>query len=245
MKLTCYKTHETAAELIPARPERSWMDATTNRFAYRCTPMTMVNALGWELLVPQAFTATWTGGNNKDDMILRGDFPKDQNPRCASSHFGHGVLTFHPGYLFRTDPGWGVIARGSPNRLKDGIIALEGYVESDWLPFPFTMNWRFTRPGTVQFAAGEPFCFVTLMRADLLEQIEPVIRPIEDEPVLNEEFKTWRNSRSEFNAMLAKSPPANLKDRWQKFYIRGQTAAGGSAPETHKSKRATKAPAQP
>jgi hypothetical protein len=52
------------------------------------------------------------------------------------------VLSFHPGYLFRTDPEWAVWCRGAPNSHKDGIVALDGLIETDWLPFFFTMNWR-------------------------------------------------------------------------------------------------------
>ena len=35
---------------------------------------------------------------------------------------------------------------------------LVGLIETDWLPFPFTMNWVFTRPGRVRLEKGEPFC---------------------------------------------------------------------------------------
>ena len=79
------------------------------------------------------------------------------------------MLTFHPGYLFRTPPGWSMWAMGPPNHIKDGIQPLAGLVETDWLPFPFTMNWIFTRPGTVRFEKGEPFCFITLMQDKQLE----------------------------------------------------------------------------
>ena len=242
MKLTCFKTHAVAAELVPARSGRDWMDKTIDRFAYRCSPMTAANALGWELLVPETFTASWTGGNGLEDIIFKFPQQSDHAPRFASSHFGHGVVTFHPGYLFRTDPGWGLICRGPPNWPKDGIVALDGYVETDWLPFPFTMNWKFTRPRTVTFEAGEPFCFVSLMQAAALEQIEPIIRKIEDEPDLQDEYNAWRNSRNEFNKKLATSRPSETRGQWQKFYLQGKTAAGKPAPETHKTKRVVKSP---
>jgi hypothetical protein len=32
MNLTCYRIHEDAPELIPARATRAWMDATASRF---------------------------------------------------------------------------------------------------------------------------------------------------------------------------------------------------------------------
>ena len=100
---------------------------------------------------PCSFSATWTGGNLTSDIQIRplGD-PARVDSRVVS-HFGHGVLTFHTGYLFRTSPGWALWCRGAPNTVKHGIVPLDGLVETDWLPFPFTMNWRFTRPGTVRF----------------------------------------------------------------------------------------------
>jgi len=41
------------------------------------------------------------------------------------SHFGHGVLTFPIGYLFRTIGGR-TLGAGSPNLTKDGIAPLDG-----------------------------------------------------------------------------------------------------------------------
>jgi len=43
---------------------------------------------------------------------------------------------------------------GPPNWPKDGVYPLSGLVETDWLPFPFTMNWQMTRAGSVSFSAG-------------------------------------------------------------------------------------------
>ena len=35
------------------------MDATDDRFAYRCIPLSIANASGWELLCPVTFEAWW------------------------------------------------------------------------------------------------------------------------------------------------------------------------------------------
>ena len=41
---------------------------------------------------------------------------------------------------------------------KDGIYPLTGVIETDWSPYTFTMNWRFTRRNhRVHFDAGEPY----------------------------------------------------------------------------------------
>lgn len=234
--LTCYRIHDTAPELVPGKPGRNWMDLTDERFAYRCIPLTVANATGWELLSPRSFAATWNGGARREDISLN---PTDGGGSLAhfvTSHFQHGILTFHTGYLFRTDPGWGIFCRGAPNTPKDGIAPLDGLIETDWLPFTFTMNWQFTRPGTVEFEKGEPFCFIMPMPHLALDEIKPVIKPLSANPDLAAEYDAWTKSRSAFNAKLAAADPEAIKEAWQRFYLHG-SMDGGTATATHKHKR--------
>lgn len=241
-KLTCYQVQKEPCRIVPARAERQWMDETDQRFAYRCLPLSIANAMGWELLLPRAITATWNGGDALADItVVSEDAPPDAKP-VASSHFGHGVLTFHVGYLFRTEPGTGIWVRGIPNYPKDGIAPLEGIVETDWLDFTFTMNWKFTRPGTVTFAKDEPFCFITLVEYRALLDVVPEIIPIDDAPDVRQGFERWRDERLEFNKMLAADDPETNARGWQKWYMRGENAAGEKAAPGHVSKLRLAAP---
>lgn len=217
------------------------MDATSDKFAYRCTPLSIANSSGWEILSPCSFSAVWNGGPQKEDLFFApiGDQPDLQ--RRVASHFGHGVLTFHTGYLFRTPPGWGLWCRGAPNTVKHGIVALDGLVETDWLPMPFTMNWRFTAPGVVRFDKGEPFCFITLVPHAQLDAIQPVVRPLEADPALKSAYEAWNASRADFNARLAAQEPSAVEEGWQRHYLRGE-APSGERPSFHLSKRKLKTP---
>lgn len=38
MKLDCYRIHGNAPEIVPARPERLWMDRTPDRFGIMAQP---------------------------------------------------------------------------------------------------------------------------------------------------------------------------------------------------------------
>jgi hypothetical protein len=210
-----------------------------DRFPYRCTPLAMANSTGWELLCPAGLKARWNGGPGLADMVVE---TGDQPPAFAQSHFGHGVLSFHPGYLFRTDPGWAIWCRGAPNSAKDGIAALDGLVETDWAPFSFTMNWRFTRPGTVRFEKGEPFCFILPLPHIDIETIRPTIAPLSDDPELAAEYQAWKESRIEFNKGLHQRDPTTVKEKWQRFYLNGKTPRGSLAPTTHRIKRRMHAP---
>lgn len=223
--------------MIAAPADRAWMDATDRRFAYRCIPLSIANAMGWELLSPARVTAEWNGGPELADMVVTVEDPAWGEGKLASSHFGHGILTFQTGYLFRTEPGIGVWARGTPNRPKDGIAPLDGITETDWLTFTFTMNWLFTRPGRVTFEPDEPFCFMTLVGYRALEAVRPEIVPIASDPVLEAQYQAWRTSRLDFNARLASDDPAAARQGWQKFYVRGNANPSGAVPSaTHISK---------
>ena len=149
----------------------------------------------------------------------------------------------HPQYLFRTPPGWGMLAQGSPNHVKDGIQPLTGLIETDWLPFPFTMNWIFTRPGKVRFEKGEPFCFILPIEHKKVEAFQPVIRSLESNPGMRGQFDAWNRARTDFNSRLASGDPDAAKEAWQRFYFKGEVPEDlGSAPATHANKRRLKTP---
>jgi uncharacterized protein DUF6065 len=59
MKLIAYVIDGHHVDIRPAPIEREWMDATNQRFAYRCLPVNIANAHGWEILCPTSFTMNW------------------------------------------------------------------------------------------------------------------------------------------------------------------------------------------
>lgn len=158
MKLTAYIIDGHEFEIRPAPVERVWMDATGDRFAYRCLPLAIANAHGWEILCSRSFAAGWNG---KSDLSAIGLLDDPGVVPLAVSHFGHGILAFHIPCVFRTEPGIGLLVQGPINRPKVAIAPLAAIVETDWTPFTFTMNWKFIRPGTpVRFERGEPICHI-------------------------------------------------------------------------------------
>ncbi len=239
-ELTCYALWPDPPALVPGRPERAWMDATRERFAYRCIPLSIANASGWEISLPFAFEAAWYGGDDLNTIQFRSADGRVQH--YVTSHFGHGIITFHTGWLFKTSPGWGLWARGAPNTVKEGVSPLDGLVETDWLPFPFTMNWKFHRPGVVRFEAGEPFCFITLAPHGLLDDVQPKLATLEDDPQLKAAYEGWNASRADFAKRLAAREEAALAEKWQRTYVQGRGGADNSAPGYHISKRRLKTP---
>jgi hypothetical protein len=221
MDLICYLHPGWRPLIRPASARRDWMDQTSESFAYRCLPLNIANAHGWELLNPCAFDACWNGGTDTGAVTIRpqGEPPAEGLP---TSLFGQGIITFHVPGIFRTPPGWNLWIGGSPNQPKDGIYPLTGVVETDWSPFTFTMNWRFTRPDHwIHFAAGEAICFLFPVQRALLDDVRPVLAPIEAEPGLLDRFRQWSKGRDQFVLRMVETPPDAAADKWQKHYYRG------------------------
>jgi Family of unknown function (DUF6065)/Cupin-like domain len=221
MDLTCFLHPGWQPLIRPAPAKRDWMDGTPESFAYRCLPLNIANAHGWELLNPCAFDACWNGQSDTAAVTIRHHTDAGV-ASVATSLFGQGIVTFHIPGIFRTPPGWNLWIGGSPNQPKDGIYPLTGVVETDWSPFTFTMNWRFTRPNHwVHFAAGEPICFFFPVQRALLDDIKPALAPIDAEPGLLDRFQDWSRGRDAFVLRMANKPPPAPADKWQKHYYRG------------------------
>ena len=220
----------------PASSTRTWMDATAERFAYRCLPLAIANAHGWELLSPCGFEARWNGESGPDGVEIRLD--EGAVPRQAPvSLFGQGTVTFHVEAIIRTSPGWNLWVGGSPNAAKDGISPLGGVIETDWSPYSFTMNWRFTRPGHwIRFDEDEPFCFLFPIERGPLQAIEPRIRSLDEAPELKASFHDWSRSRDAFHERMRQNPPSAPADKWQKLYYRGLTPDGVAGTDHHNAK---------
>jgi hypothetical protein len=236
MDLICYLHPGWAPLIRPAPATRAWMDATPASFAYRCLPLDIANAHGWEVLSPCGFEAVWDGDPDPRGVTVTLDpgAPVDQAP---VSLFGQGVLTFHVAGIFRTPPGWNLWVSGSPNRPRDGLFPLTGVIETDWSPFTFTMNWRFTRPGlSVRFEALEPFCFLFPVQRGAIEAFEPRLAPMAQEPELMERFMLWSRNRDAFHEQMRRDPPKIASAHWQKHYYRGVDASGEAHVEDHKAK---------
>jgi hypothetical protein len=193
------------------------MDDAVNKNPYRCLPLSIANAWGWEILSTAKFTAEWDGGAAPKSVkvtLLEGHSP-------PSGYFGEGTLTWHAGYMFKTEYPYGMYVTGAPNYPKPNVIPLSGVVETHWLPFTFTMNWRFTQPGTFSMDIGEPFCQIFPVDMNVFDDMEAEIRTLHEPEAqeLHDDYWNWNLSRSEF--LHGQRVGKNGPDIWQRNYFQG------------------------
>ncbi len=209
-EITAYSISDLTDWIIePAPVKREWMDETPNKFAYRCLPLSMANSMGWVIRCPAKFMVTWNGKTYHKDSI---EITPSGLP-WVISHFGSGLLTFRLPWLFKTAKG-GLLFRGAPNFYKKNCHALEGYVETDWLNFTSTMNWKIIEPNvTVGFQKHDPICFLQPLHAETLDDWECRMVELESVAELAQQYHEWKDSRVAFNRWPERGP----KD-WQKKY---------------------------
>lgn len=226
LRIIAYECVEQPMPIQTAERPRDWIENLPDRFAYRCLPLAMANQLGWEIQNPVSFSATWNGKDGLDAIKVRFD---DDESTLIGSHFGHGILTFSLGYLFRTTKSHNLYVKGPANRPKDAIVPLEGLIETDWAPFTFTMNWQFTRKRhKVRFEIGEPICCVLPYPRHYAAKFDAELKDLNDDPKLYQQFVDWRNERLAFNEELKVQGSEAAQEGWQRTYMKGQDQIGQS-----------------
>ena len=204
MKITAYPVSPISQDIKPAERSRDWMDHAAKKNPYRCLPLLIANSYGYELHSKAEVVITWNGGQDREDLkieLLSGVLP-------PTSHFGEGTITWDTGYFFQTEKPYGLMVSGPPNNPKSNIIPLAGIVETFWLPFAFTMNWKMTQPGQAKFEIGESICQIYPIDLSLFDNTTAEIKDLSSNPELQHNLSLWNQDRtaqgSERNYMLGR-----------------------------------------
>ncbi len=206
-----------------ASPKRDWMDEYVHM--YRCLPMTIANQNGWVVECPCDISAVWFGGEDRRSMHFWLDKEYNIPNAWVKCHFVGGVITFEFDFLIKTNAKVNLLVRGAPNFFVDGAHPLEGVVESDWLNYSFTMNWRVTEINKiVKFKKGDPICFIQPIPHNYAETFDFNIEYLEDVPELKQQFDAHNDSRKKFGA---EKKAGKHNEDWQKHYFQGLDVNSG------------------
>lgn len=200
---------KTVFDFKPASIKREWMDETAGH-AYKCLPLNIANQYGWTAYCPTNFSATWDGSNSIEAITIE----KEEDTVQPQSHFGWGILTIPTDFIIKTNKDVSIYVRGVSNYGYEKVYPLDGLIETDWLPFPFTMNYKFKRPGTQIFKKGDPLFMVFPVQRGFIESFSITNKKYESNPELHKDYEEYFKLRSEH---------LDRKDTsFQKFYLKGQ-----------------------
>lgn len=179
----------------PSPPKRDWMDDVPAGYIYRCIPLLAANTMGWEILNPAKTTIKWDGGDRIENIHINCE---NRGLFTASSHFGSAIVTWYVPFLFKTSPDLGLYICGPSNHEKADIQPLDAFVRTDWLPFPFTVNWRLRhKDKTVTFEKGEPIARIMPFPISLIDETQLEISALSSDPGFKAEVAEFGKARAE------------------------------------------------
>ena len=185
--------------ITTAPPSRDWMNENHVKYIYQCQPVVSSNQTGWFILQTHDVEVEWNGGKSPQDIKIFQD-NSNQFAATVASHFGSGIISIAFPVLFKTPPGWGLIAGGPSNIFIDGLFPLEGIVETNWSPYPFTMNYKITRPNhKIKIPKYHPICRIVPIPLNLNEKTTLKYQNIKLNKDLNDNFKEWSSIRRKLN----------------------------------------------
>lgn len=210
-----------------SKVKRTWMDNTPKKNAYRCLPLNIANQYGWTVYSPSNFYAEWNGGNEISDLTTKGF-------RAAHSVFGNGILTISVDFIIKTEENISTYVKGVSNNPKENIYPLEGIVETDWLPFTFTMNYKFYKPGRVEFYKDEPLFMFFPIERSFIENFDIEYFPVALDEEMYLDYTKYAKSRTKHIVEKIKG--------WQKYYVTGNIVDEKKELINHKTKLNLKEP---
>jgi hypothetical protein len=211
------------------------MNELKDKFAYRCLPMNIANQCSWSVLCPSDIKVTWNGDNSLEGLTV--EYLNENNPfHFASSNFGYGTLTFHSDFVLTTTGTNCIYCKGPANSHKTNLQPLEGIIETFWLPFTFTMNWRFQEPGFVYFEKDEPIFSFFPIDLNYVESFQIKTESIHDNLELLQKYNTYSEARTDFINKNYVEFQNNEMPFWQKFYTQGKCPFTNFKEPNHKSK---------
>lgn len=174
MKLRIWTPGNRKPDIRPAPKQRMWADAVPGGHAYKCLPMNIGSMYGWQVHLPHAIEAVWNGGGMPKDV--------QASEGIAEGHFGSGILTFFPGFIFRCPVGWDVLVTGPTNSVKRGITPLTGVIEYDSGLHTWSMNWKFTEENrVVRWEKGEAYCQFWPVKRGTLENVDICVQSLPEQ----------------------------------------------------------------
>lgn len=232
-KIIAYKVNEkNDIEIGRGRLTRYWMDESTNKFAYRCLPLNIANMHGWAFYSNRNIIVEWNGKEGINDVKI---IDPEENHHIASSHFGHGILTFYINHLIRLPEDYDLYITGAPNHFIPGAHPLSGIYEADWAPYSFTMNWKLTDPcRKIVFKKDDPICFIFPVKRNLIEEFSFEVRDLNTNEELKKSYEQFSTSRNDF---IKSMHDGTIQEQWQKNYFQGKMPDGSRCPiQNHQTK---------
>ena len=202
--VTAYQAHPDVATIKQLSPKREWMDATWEKHAYHCFPLTLANGLGWGISFPEDISFIWDGITDPSPDHIK----ITQGERYCSTVRGNASISFHTGIIFKTDPDVTLLQIPIPNMFDKRLQPFTNLLSTSFYHSIFPVVLRVLEPNVeITIKAGEPIISILPISLNQLQDSVVTFENIE-------EFEDYKDVDKRTEKMME----ASKEGRWSNFY---------------------------
>ncbi len=143
--------------LSPMSIKRDWMDATPEKHAYRCFPVTQANMVGWNLSCSEDIKFIWNGVNDTSSenvTVLDG-----QNFTYTGR--GQSTVSLHTGLIFKSEQNISMFTINPVNYFNDDFETMSSLISTSFLDngFPLAIKAKVANK-EITIKAGTPLATI-------------------------------------------------------------------------------------
>jgi hypothetical protein len=153
LNISVEKTQDSKISISPMSIKRDWMDATPEKHAYRCFPVTQANMVGWNLSCDEDIVFTWNGitdTSNETVKIIKGN-------NFSYTGRGQATISINTGLVFKTDNDVSMFVINPVNYFSEDFETMSSLISTSFYgnPLPLAIKARAANKEVI-IKAGTP-----------------------------------------------------------------------------------------
>lgn len=227
MKINVYQDIGSLAILDQLPMNRDWMDATFDRHAYQCFPVSLANRAGLGVAFKEDLSFRWDGVNTSSnhhiEIIKGGGF--------AHTNRGNRTISFETGLYFSPEENISIMTMPPPNIFLDGIQCISTIISTSALTGSLPIAVMVTKPEEeIIIPAGTIIASILPVSLTELNNTEVSIISGQPDFMSDDKWKERIKKRGQVSQKL------NSKGEWTHFY-RNAVDHNGEAYGNHEAKK--------
>jgi hypothetical protein len=206
LNISVEKMRSSFFDISPMPIKRDWMDATSEKHAYRCFPVTQSNVIGWNIFCTTDVEFIWNGINDQtsDHIEIL------QSPPGSYGGRGQSSISFQTGLVFRTDQNISMLTINPVNYFNNEFETMSSLISTSFHdnPLPLAIKAKLANKN-ILIEAGTPLA--TIIPISLSELNNTCIE------IIN--YKDTDNKRNKANQSYGEAAQKiNSAGEWTDWY---------------------------
>lgn len=205
IEITAYKTQEGFGRVDQLATTRDWMDATWEKHAYHCFPVTLANQYGWGISFPEDISFIWDGVSDSSSdhvKVIKGQ-------KYVSPARGNATISFNTGLTLKTEQDITILSMPPANHFIRGAHPFTTIVNSAFFNSELPCAWRITEPNVeIVIKAGTPV--ISIVPIDL--------KSLQNSEIKFDEYSLMPKPNYSLSDYSSEISNKNQDGKWSDFY---------------------------